>query len=124
VSGPAEALSPVESKFDRRRRTISLFLGPALFAVVLSSPGGDLSPEAHRLSAVLAWVLVYWVGEAIPIPATALLGPVSCVLLGIGADAVFAPFAHPVVFLFLGSFLLAQNDRPSTEQRIALSILS
>jgi hypothetical protein len=39
-------------------------LGPAAFAATLASPTG-LEPEAHRLAAVLAWVVVYWVTEAI-----------------------------------------------------------
>ena len=71
-------------------------------------------------------MLVYWVGEAIPIPATALLGPVLCVLLGIAEPAnVLAPFAHPIVFLFIGSFILAEGMIVHRlNERIALSVLS
>jgi len=85
-----------------------------------------LSPAAHRLAAILLWVLAYWIGEAIPIPATALLGPVLCVLLGIAEPAaVFAPFANPIVFLFLGSFLLAEAMIVHRlNERIALTVLS
>jgi sodium-dependent dicarboxylate transporter 2/3/5 len=115
-----------EAGFDRRRRTVSLFVGPALFLIVLVVPAPSLRPEAHRLAAVLAWVLVYWVGEAIPIPATALLGPVLCILLGIAEPAaVLAPFAHPIVFLFLGSFMLAQAMIVhGLSERAALTVLS
>jgi sodium-dependent dicarboxylate transporter 2/3/5 len=105
---------------------VTFFLGPAIFLLVLLLPAPGLTVPAHRLAAVLVWVLVYWVGEAIPIPATALLGPVLCVLLGVGEpQAVFAPFAHPVVFLFIGSFLLAEGMIVHRlNERIALSILS
>ena len=115
-----------EERFERLRHTISLFVGPALFVVVLLLPTPGLTPEGHRLAAVLAWVIVYWVGEAIPIPATALLGPVLCVLLGIAEPAtVLAPFAHPIVFLFIGSFMLAEGMIVHRlNERIALSVLS
>jgi solute carrier family 13 (sodium-dependent dicarboxylate transporter), member 2/3/5 len=85
-----------------------------------------LSPEAHRLAAILAWVLIYWVGEAIPIPATAMLGPVLCILLGIAEPAtVLAPFAHPIVFLFIGSFMLAEGMIVHRlNERAALTVLS
>jgi len=120
------ALTAAEQRFDRVRRTASLFAGPALFALILLLPPGGLSPEALRLAAVLGWVIVYWVGEAIPIPATALLGPVLCVLLGVAEPAaVLAPFAHPIVFLFLGSFLLAEGMIVHRlNERLALTILS
>ena len=120
------ALSAGEERFDRGRRTIGLFLGPALFVLVWALPMPSLTTEAHRLAAVVAWIVTYWVTEALPIPATALLGPVLCVLLGIGAPAaVFAPFANPVVFLFIGSFILAQGMTVHhLNERIALSILS
>ncbi len=122
----APSVTVPEGKFDRVRRTIGLFAGPLLFAAVLLLPAPGLSPEAHRLAAVLAWVLVFWVSEAIPIPATALLGPVLCVLLGIAEPAtVLAPFAHPVVFLFLGSFLLAEGMVVHRlNERAALMVLS
>ncbi len=125
-SAPTPATTAAETRFERVRRTAGLFVGPALFIALLLVPAGGLSPEAHRLGAVLGWVLVYWISEAIPIPATALLGPVLCVLLGIAeATAVFAPFAHPIVFLFLGSFLLAEAMIVHRlNERIALAVLS
>ena len=119
-------ISAAEERFERQRKTISLFVGPALFLLILLLPARGLSPEGHRLAAVLGWVLVYWVGEAIPIPATALLGPVLCILLGVGEpSAVLAPFAHPIVFLFIGSFMLAEGMIVhGLNERIALSVLS
>jgi solute carrier family 13 (sodium-dependent dicarboxylate transporter), member 2/3/5 len=76
----AGRLSEAEERFERRRRTVGLFGGPIVLLVVLALPLG-LEPEQHRLLAVLAFVVVWWVTEAIPIPVTALLGVVHAALL-------------------------------------------
>lgn len=121
-----ETISRSERRFERYRRTISLFAGPLLFALVLSLPMPGVSDTAHRLAAILALVVIYWVGEAIPIPITSLLGPVLCIILGVATpSAAFAPFANPIIFLFIGSFILARAMiEHRLDQRIALSVLS
>src|SRR3989338_4220566 len=121
-----EVISEGEKRFELYRKTISLFLGPIVFLTILFIPIPILSTEAHRLSAVLGIVLIYWVGEAIPIPVTAILGAVLCVILGVAnSQTVFAPFAHPIIFLFIGSFMLAESMKThKLDYRIALSILS
>jgi sodium-dependent dicarboxylate transporter 2/3/5 len=109
-------LSPAEERFERRRRTVGLFLGPIAFAVVLLAPF-DLEPNQHRLAAILALVVVWWVSEAIPIPVTALLGVALVALLeatptppegDAATDVVFSAFADDTVFLFIGSFIIAE----------------
>jgi sodium-dependent dicarboxylate transporter 2/3/5 len=87
---------------------------------------GGLSKEAHRLAAVLGFVLVSWITEALPIPLTALLGATLCVLFQVApaADAL-APFADPIVFLFIGSFILAEAmTQHQLDRRFALAIFS
>jgi len=123
---PDGALSPAEVAFERRRRTLGLGLGPLAFAVVLLVPLGDLAPEAHRLAAVVAWVVVWWVAEAVPIPVTALLIPALMVALGVAsAKEALAPFGDPVIFLFLGSFVLAgAMSRHGLDRRLAFRILA
>ena len=112
----AGKLSPAEERFERRRRTIGLFLGPLVFAAVLIFPF-DLDPVQHRLLAILAFVVVWWVTEAIPIPVTALVGVVLAALLeatpppegdDTSADFVFGLFTDDTIFLFIGSFIIAQ----------------
>jgi sodium-dependent dicarboxylate transporter 2/3/5 len=61
-----EKLSPAELRFERRRRTVGLFLGPLAFAVLLALPVPGLDAPAARLAAVLGWVLVWWITEAVP----------------------------------------------------------
>ena len=108
------------------RHRVGFFLGPALLALVLALPAPGLTPEAHRLAAVMALVITFWVTEAIPLAATALLGPALCVLLGVGEDTkVFAPFASPITFLFIGTFMIATAmQKYGLDRRIALALLS
>ncbi|MCI0515905.1 DASS family sodium-coupled anion symporter [candidate division KSB1 bacterium] len=125
VSSSAASTIPGQN-FDRRRRTVSLFLGPVVCVIIWLIPLPALTTAGHRLTAIVSWILIYWIGEALPIPVTALLGPVLCVMAGIASPSeVFAPFANPIIFLFLGSFLLAQGMiEQRLDQRIALNLLS
>ena len=123
-TGELERVSPAEEKFERWRRRIGLLAGPvAALAVYFLSAG--LPPEQRSLAAVLVLVIAFWVTEAIPIPATALLGPALCILLGVSeARDVFRGFANPVIFVFLGSFLLARAMTVNQlDRRVALGIL-
>jgi solute carrier family 13 (sodium-dependent dicarboxylate transporter), member 2/3/5 len=110
-------LSPAEERFERRRRTVGLFLGPIVLAVMLLIPF-DLDGNQHRLLAILSFVVVWWVTEAIPIPITALLGVTLCALLEAtppppegdsSVDVVFSMFTDDTIFLFIGSFIIAQS---------------
>lgn len=120
-----QTLTEAEERFERWRNASGFFLGPAAFALVYLLPLG-LTPEAHRLASVLSLVLVLWLTEAIPIPVTALLGAVLNVALGVApAKEVLAPFAHPLVFLFIGSFVLAEAiTHHGLDRRFAFAIFS
>jgi sodium-dependent dicarboxylate transporter 2/3/5 len=89
-------------------------------------PPAGLAPAAARLTAVLAWVLTWWITEAVPIPVTSLLGPGLAVACGIGSAAeMFGPFGDPIIFLFLGSFVLAEAMfATGLDRRMAYGILS
>jgi solute carrier family 13 (sodium-dependent dicarboxylate transporter), member 2/3/5 len=85
-----------------------------------------LSFQAHRLAAVLAVVVVLWITEALPLPVTALLGAAACVLLQVApAKEVFAPFADPLMFLFIGAFILARAIfLHGLDRRLAYGVLA
>lgn len=123
---PTEALSPGELRFERVRRLAGLLASPALLALVLLLPMSSLSPPAHRLAAVMAAVIVLWITEAIPMPITALLGVAAAVVLGVApAKEAFAPFADPLIFLFVGSFVLARAIfLHRLDRRLAFGVLS
>ena len=108
-----------------RRRT-GLLLGPALFLLLLLLPFEGLTPAGQRLAAIMALVIVFWITEALPLEVTALLGPVLAVMLRIGpAREVLAPFANPLIFLFIGSFILARAlFLHGVNERIAYGVLS
>jgi len=107
-AGALDSYSPAEQQFNRRRRTIGLVAGPLLCVVLLLLPS-SLPVSAHRLSAVMALMIVLWMTEALPLATTALAGPTLAVLLGVApVGTVFAPFADPIIFLFIGSFILAE----------------
>ncbi|OGH60727.1 MAG: hypothetical protein A3G34_11455 [Candidatus Lindowbacteria bacterium RIFCSPLOWO2_12_FULL_62_27] len=120
-----EILSDAEERFSRRRAQAGLLLGPALGVLIFFWPA-PLSAQGHALSAILALVGTYWICEPIPISATALLGAALCVLLGVdSAKNIFAPFAHPLIFLFIGSFFLAKSmSTHGLDRRIASSVLA
>lgn len=86
----------------------------------------ELSPEAQALAPILVAVVVLWVTEALPLAVTALLGAVACVVAGVApAKEVFRPFADPLIFLFIGSFILAEGiKRHGLDRRLAYGVLS
>ncbi len=125
ASTAAEAYSPAEELFNRRRRTTGLVAGPLLFVALLAAPL-PLDPAAHRLAAAMALMVVLWVSEALPLAVTALVGPLLAIVLGVApARTVFAPFADPIIFLFIGSFMLAEAMFVhGLDRRIAYGALS
>jgi sodium-dependent dicarboxylate transporter 2/3/5 len=119
-------LSQTEVRIERWRKTIGLFLGPVASAALYLTPLPNLRPEAHLLAAVLIWVVVWWITEPVPIPITALIGVVLCVVSGAApAPKAFAPLADPTIFLFLGSFVLAEAMAVhQLDRRFAYRIMS
>ncbi len=75
---------------------------------------------------VLVFTVTWWICEPIPMAATALLGPLLCVMTGVGTvSSVFQPFASPVIFLFIGTFLFAEAaHKHGLDRRLALNVLS
>ena len=86
----------------------------------------SLTPEAQALAVIVVAVVILWITEALPLAVTALLGAVACVLAGVApAREVFAPFADPLIFLFIGSFILAEAIRlHRLDKRLAFAVLS
>lgn len=121
-----ETLSPTEQRVEHWRKIAGVIFTPIAFLVTYFATAGHLSPEGQKLSAILAAVGVLWVSEVLPLPVTALLGAVLCVVLGVApAKNVLAYFADPIVFLFIGSFILARAmTLHALDKRIALSFLS
>jgi len=120
-----ETYSPAEEQFNNRRRTVGLFLGPLLLVALIALPL-PVPLAAHKLAGVLAMMVVFWVTEALPLAVTAMLGPVLAVILRIvPVRAAFASFADPVIFVFIGGFILAEAMFVhGVDQRIAYTALT
>lgn len=103
-----------------------LFSGPVLFLcfLLLPTPEG-FSPEAWKVMAVAAFMLSWWITEAVPLPVTALLPMVLLPFLKVMTmNEASAPYASPIVFLFMGGFMIAvAMERWQLHRRIALSIV-
>ncbi|OEY68067.1 anion transporter [Marinobacter sp. X15-166B] len=108
-------------------RLLGLLGGPVVAVLVLLTAAPEGMPLiAWHLVAMASWMVIWWLTEAIPIPATALLPIVMMPLLGIDQiQPVAANYGHPLIFLFLGGFLLAAAmQHVGLHRRIALQIVS
>jgi di/tricarboxylate transporter len=115
------------SQTHPHRRLVGLGLGPALLVLTLLLPApAGLSPDAWKTAGVAFLMISWWVSETVPIPVTALLPLICFPLLGIlDMGAAAAPYANPVIFLFLGGFLLARAVKKwGLHRRAALFIVA
>ncbi|HEY8377643.1 MAG TPA: DASS family sodium-coupled anion symporter [Nannocystis sp.] len=125
MSPPLPSRNAARSRFDVVRARIGAVLAPLVFLALLLAPTGLPAP-AHRLAAIMAATVVLWISEAIPLAATALLAPSLAVVLDItSATRAFSPFASPLIFLFLGGFMLAAGlSEQGLDRRAALWLLT
>jgi len=105
------------------RQRIGFFLGPVLFILILILPTpANMSVPAMKVGAVTVLMAIWWITEAIPIPATALLPIALFPLLGVmkAADSTLQ-YANHLIFLFLGGFFIAVTmEKWHLHTRIAL----
>ncbi|ARS34317.1 anion transporter [Pontibacter actiniarum] len=85
-----------------------------------------LEHQARLVATIMAFCLVFWMAEVIPLSMTAFLGVLLAVMLGVAeVETAFQNLGHPIILLFIGSFLLARSmTRHGLDKRIALFILS
>jgi sodium-dependent dicarboxylate transporter 2/3/5 len=108
-------------------RKIFLLLGPLLAALIIAfadlDPG---NPKVTLMAAIAAWMAVWWLAEPVHLAVTALVPFVFLPVLGIAdVQTVAHEYMDPVMFLFIGGFLLAfAIERWGLHRRISLRILS
>ena len=103
-----------------------LLLGPLVAFAILLLPAPEGMPDAAwRMTAITIWMVIWWLSEAVPSAATALLPLVLMPWLDVlPMDKVAPRYGHPLIFLFLGGFLLAAGmQRVGLHRRIALKIV-
>jgi len=109
-----------------KTKLVGLFLGPLLFIIILNTlEPGTLSEKSIVVLALGAWMVTWWATEAMPIPISALLPMIVFPLMGVSSvREASAPYGDPVIFLFMGGFILALGlERHNLHQRIALSLI-
>ena len=106
-------------------KQIGLLLGPSFFIFLQFLTLDGLSSQATTVIALAAWMICWWITEAVSISVTALLPLVVFPLFDImSMNEVGANYGSSIVFLFFGGFVLALAlEKVNLHKRIALSII-
>ncbi|MDN5703064.1 MAG: DASS family sodium-coupled anion symporter [Micrococcales bacterium] len=122
-----DQLSPGQREPAKPTRTVQiqwlgLAVGLVLGILVYLVMPGDVPQEARLTAATAVLMAVWWMTEALPIPATALVPLIVFPTLGsTPLDDVGASYGNNVIFLFMGGFLLAlAMQRWNLHRRMAL----
>ncbi len=107
------------------KRFISIFVSIAVSILFLIVDPFQVSAAANKVIAIAALIVALWVTEAIPMAVTALLPLVLFPLLNINTiEATAAAYSNPVIFLFLGGFMIGLAiEKWGLHKRIALNIV-
>ncbi|GAA4113294.1 SLC13 family permease [Enteractinococcus coprophilus] len=117
---------------EHRRRIIGLIGGVVAAALIFLIMPTELAVWPRLTAATAVLMAVWWMTEAIPIPATALLPLIIFPLAvptdesdgGVTVSEIGANYGNDVIFLFMGGFLLALGmQRWNLHRRIALLVL-
>lgn len=104
---------------------IGLVLGPVVAFAVLLLDLDPANPVVTRMAAIAALMAIWWISEAIPLSATALLPLVLYPLMGVMKTREAAPvYFNSTIFLFIGGFMIAVTmEKWQLHKRIALWII-
>jgi len=108
------------------RQRSGCVIGPALLLLTLIvAPPEGLGILGWRTAGAAALMAVWWITEAVPIPITALVPLALFPFLGLGSiKEVATPYANPLVFLFLGGFVIALGmQRWNLHRRVAIGLI-
>ncbi len=107
-------------------RRIGLVLGPLVFALTaLTAPPAGMNSEAWLVAGLVIWMASWWMTEAVPLTATALLPFIILPLGGVmTAPETAGAYYAPILFLLLGgAFIALAIERTGLHRRLSLAIL-
>ena len=107
-------------------RRIGLVLGPLVFAITaFTAPPAGMSAEAWLVAGLVVWMASWWMTEAVPLTATALLPFIVLPFGGISnARDTASTYYSPILFLLLGgAFIALAIERTGLHRRLSLAIL-
>lgn len=106
-------------------RRWGVFLGPLFFLALLVLRPLPLSEGGNEVLAVTAWMVMWWITEAVPLAVTALLPIILFTTTGVmKLEEALIPYSDKIIYLFFGGFMLALGlEEHGLHKRIALTIL-
>lgn len=106
---------------------MGLLAGPVVGVAIYLALGdaADLTEPGRRLAGVAVLMAIWWVSEAVPLSATALIPIVAFPVLGVlPVEDTTARYAHKLIFLFMGGLMLGVGlQRWDAHKRLALLII-
>ena len=112
--------------FRKNQYWLTFFPGVALalFAGIFNP--FSLQPDASKAVAVAALMVTWWITEALPIAAVALIPLFLFPILEVSPfEEVTKAYSNPVIFLFMGGFMIGLAiQKWNLHKRIALQIVS
>ncbi len=111
--------------FKNNQHWFSIILGIALSLFMYIANPFDLNVQANKTVAVALLMIVWWIAEALPMPAVALIPLVLHPLFKISTiEEATKSYSNPVIFLFMGGFMIGLAiEKWNLHKRIALNIV-
>lgn len=109
-----------------QKRQLGLLIACVLFVLVLVIHPLKDNFLGTKVLAVACLMITLWVTEALAMPIVALIPIFIFPLMGIcKVDEAAAPYANPVIFLFMGGFMIGLAiEKWNLHKRIALNIIN
>jgi solute carrier family 13 (sodium-dependent dicarboxylate transporter), member 2/3/5 len=122
----ADYLQPLQQMEKSYLRLAGFLGGLVLFTVFFFTTPFNIDEKGMKVLAIAALMILWWITDAMPMPIVALIPIVLFPLLKVCTiEEAAAPFANPVIFLFLGGFMIGLAlEKWNLHKRIALGIIN